>query len=285
VKGPLRGGKTFVDGIVSQYVSSTILAATLAEKDSEIVADRANEVPYIEMTLQWMKSLGVEVEMEENYNRYFVKAGQTYSSFDKPVPADFSSGAFMLIGSAITDSQVTLRGLDTGDVQGDKILIDILQDMGADIKVKNKGSDGIVINGGKSLRGRSIDCSPTPDSIPILSILGCFAEGETRLYNIESSRLKETDRPLLMERELKKMGADIELTDRELIIRNSRLRGTEVRSYRDHRIAMALCIAGLIAEGETVVDQVESATISYPGFDTSLTHLGAQVAYVETENV
>jgi len=284
VQGPLKGGKTFVDGIVSQYVSSTILAAVLSERDTEIVVDRANEIPYIEMTLQWMRSLGIEVEAQEDYNRYFVKAGQTFSSFEAPVPADFSSGAFMLIGSAITDSQVTLRGLDTNDVQGDKILIDILKDMGADIKVKNYGSDGIIINGGKSLTGRSIDCSPTPDSIPILSVLGCFAQGETRLFNIESSRIKETDRPLLMQKELSKMGADIELTDRELIIRNSRLRGTEVNSYRDHRIAMALCIAGLTAEGQTIVDQVESAAISFPGFDTSLAALGASVEYMETMN-
>ncbi|MBN2050451.1 MAG: 3-phosphoshikimate 1-carboxyvinyltransferase [Spirochaetales bacterium] len=281
VRGPLKGGKTFVDGIVSQYVSTTILAATLAEKDSEIMVDRANEIPYIEMTLQWMRSLGVEVDVQEDFNRYFVKSGQTYANFDKPVPADFSSGAFMLIGSAVTDSSVTLRGLDTQDVQGDKILIDVLKDMGADIEVLNHGLDGIRVNGGRKLQGRVIDCSPTPDSVPILSVLGCFAEGETRLINIESSRLKETDRPLMMQKELAKMGGSLELTEKELIIRHSRLQGCAVNSYADHRIAMAMCIAGLIADGTTLVDRVESAAISYPGFDTSLASLGAEVEYLE----
>jgi len=284
LRGPLKGGKTFVDGIVSQYVSAAILAATLAQKDSEIIVDKANEVPYIEMTLQWMRSLGIQVEAQEEYNRYFVKSGQEYSNFDRTVPADFSSGAFMLTGAAITDSEVILKGLDTEDVQGDKILLAILKDMGADIQVKDHGKGGIIIRGGNNLKGKSIDCSPTPDSIPILSVLGCYAEGETRLYNIESSRIKETDRPLIMQRELGKMGADIELTDTELIIRQSPLKGCETKSYRDHRIAMALCIAGLIAEGETIVDHVDSAAISYPGFDSSLKTLGAEVTYIKGRN-
>lgn len=279
VKGPIMGGNCYVEGIVSQYVSSAILAATLANNDSEIQVDKANEIPYIEMTLQWMLALGVEIEASDDFNFYKVKAGQIYSNFDRHVPADFSSASFMLIGSAITDSSVTLMGLDTNDVQGDKILIDILKDMGADIDVQDFGAKGIRINGGASLKGQVIDCSPTPDSIPILAVLGCYAKGETRLFNIESSRIKETDRPLLMVKELSKMGAEIELTEKELIIKNSKLTGCEVESYGDHRIAMALCIAGLIAEGETVVDRVESATVSFPGFDTSLKQLGARVEY------
>ena len=281
VKGPMKGGKCYVDGIVSQYVSSTLLAATLAKNDSEILVDKANEIPYIEMTLQWMRALGVTVDASDDYNRYFVKAGQTYSNFDRHVPSDFSSASFMLIGSAITDSSLTLMGLDTRDVQGDKILIEILKDMGADIDVRDYGAGGIKVNGGNPLKGQVIDCSSTPDSIPILAVLGCFAKGETRLFNIESSRIKETDRPLLMVQELTKMGADIELTDRELIIRNSKLTGCEVKSSADHRIAMALCIAGLISEGETVVDRVESASISFPGFETSLKELGANVEYFD----
>ncbi len=281
LKGPIRGGKTFVDGIVSQYVSASILAGTLAEKDTEIVVDRANETPYIEMTLGWMRSCGIEVEAQSDFNRFFVKSGQTYRRFDRAVPADFSSAAFPLIGAAITDSEVVLHGLDTTDVQGDKILIDILREMGASIDVVENGAGGIRIHGGRSLRGTTIDCSTTPDSVPILSILGCCADGETLLTGIESSRLKETDRPLVMIEELTKMGADISLTDAGLRIRPSSLRGTDVRSHRDHRVAMALTIAGLVASGTTTVDQVESATISYPGFDRSFADLNASVRFAE----
>lgn len=281
LRGPLRGGKTLVDGIISQYISATLIAASLSQSDCEIVANRPNEKPYIEMTLQWMRSLGVDVQVEGDYRRFYVRAGQPYRPFDRYVPADFSSAAFPLAAAAITDSDLVLRGLDTTDVQGDKVLIDILREMGADIEVLENGSAGIRVRGGRRLRGITIDCSSTPDSVPILAVLGCVAEGTTRLVGIASSRLKETDRPLEMQRELTKLGARVELTDTALIIHQSALSGAPVASHRDHRIAMALTVAGMIAEGETVVDQVESAAISYPGFDREFAAAGARVTFRE----
>lgn len=281
LKGPIRGGFTRVQGIVSQYVSSAVVAGVLAESDTEIEVDAANETPYIEMTLQWLHSLGVNVDASEDYNHYSVRSGQTIRAFNKEIPADFSSAAFPLIGAAITNSDVTLRGLDTRDVQGDKILVDILLEMGAKIDVIDHGLGGIRVRGGAPLRGTTVDCSSTPDSVPILSVLGCVTEGETRLVGIESSRLKETDRPLVMAEELGKMGARMELTETSLTIRRSSLTGAAVHSRRDHRVAMALTIAGLIAGGTTVVDHVESATISYPGFDEALRSLGANVKFTE----
>lgn len=279
LEGPLKGGHARVEGLNSQYVSAALIAASLAEGDSEIIVDNPNEIPYIEMTIQWMKRLGVQVQSYNNLSRFFVKAGQKYKPFDTSVPADFSSAAFFLVGAAITDSHVVLEGLDINDVQGDKIIIDILKDMGAQINIQEESGRGIKIQGCKDLKGQSIDCGPTPDSVPILAVLGCYADGETRLYNIESSRIKETDRPLIMKKELEKMGAKLELKGSELIIRNSTLTGAEVYSHNDHRIAMALCIAGLVAEGQTVIDKVECARISYPGFDDALVTLGADVEY------
>lgn len=287
IRGPLQGGKTFVDGLISQYASSALIAASLSPRNTEVIVHEPNEISYLEMTLHWMQSLGVEVEgdwgkkKEADFSRFFVKSGQTYRPFDTPVPGDFSSAAFPLIGAAISDSEVRLMGLSVEDVQGDKILIDILRDMGATVEVERDRTSGIMVHGGDPLRGKTIDCGVTPDSVPILSVLGCRAEGETRLENIASSRLKETDRPLLMVRELKKMGADIELRDDELIIRNSRLSGAEVESHGDHRIAMALCMAGLIAKGETLVDDIGCAAVSYPGFEQALIDLGAKVEFFE----
>lgn len=279
LEGPLKGGNIFVDGLNSQYVSAALIAASLAQMDSEIIVHNANEIPYIEMTIQWMKRLGVQVQRNNDFNRFFVKTGQKYQSFDTSVPADFSSAAFLLVGASITDSHVVLEGLDINDVQGDKVIIEILKDMGAHINIREAGNRGICIQGGNCLRGQSINCGSTPDSVPILAVLGCYTDGETKLYNIDSSRIKETDRPLIMKKELQKMGANVELKGSELIIRNSKLIGAEVSSHKDHRIAMALCIAGLIAEGQTVIDEIECARISYPGFDEALFSLGANVEY------
>ena len=126
---------------------SALLAASLAEKDSEILVNQANEIPYIEINLAWMRALGVSIEVSDDFNHYHVKAGHTYPSFDRPVPGDFSSAAFFLVGGAVAGSQLKLSGLDMQDVQGDRILVDILQDMGADIKVIDNGRGGIIING------------------------------------------------------------------------------------------------------------------------------------------
>jgi len=180
---------------------------------------------------------------------------------------------------------VTLLGLDMNDVQGDKYMVHLLREMGADIEIMNEGKEGIRIRGGGPLKGTTIDCASIPDSIPILSVLGCRAEGETRLVNIESSRLKESDRPLLMCRELAKMGGDLTLEKDSLVIRGHRLTGAYVESYADHRIAMALCVAGLIADGATIVTKTESSRVSYPGFERMLLDLGAKAMFVEKKEV
>ncbi|MDX9828067.1 MAG: 3-phosphoshikimate 1-carboxyvinyltransferase [Spirochaetia bacterium] len=281
VKGPIRGGKTTVKGIVSAYVSSILLGAALAEGDCEIEVDGVNEIPYIQMTIEWAKRLGVSIEAESGMEKFFIAGGQKFSPFEFRVPGDFSSATFPLIGAAISDSDVTLLGLNMKDVQGDKYLVHVLKEMGADIEIIDDGKLGIRVRGGAPLKGTTIDCSITPDSIPILSILGCYAQDETRLVNIESSRLKESDRPLLMCKELAKMGGRLELNPDSLIIKNQALKGSYVESYGDHRIAMALCIAGLIAEGATLVTKTESAAVSYPGFQTMLTDLGADALFVE----
>lgn len=131
------------------------------------------------------------------------------------ISGDFSSVTFMLVRAAITQSYVRLMGLNMDDVQGDKKIVSILQEMGADITITSNGTGGIKVKGNTKLTGTTIDCNEIPDSIPILSILGCCAEGETRLVNIESSRVKESDCPLLMTQELRKMGANISLDNDE----------------------------------------------------------------------
>jgi len=281
VKGPNKGGKIIVNGFISTYVSSVIFGCTLAQSDCEVEVRNVNEIPYIKMSLEWAKRVGALVEASKDMSKFYIKGNQIYSPFKYTIPADFSSAAFLLVAAAITDSEVTLLGLDMEDVQGDKEIIYLLQEMGADIKIVDCGRGGIVVKGGSKLKGRIIDCSNIPDSIPILSVLGCCAEGSSRLLNIGSSRLKESDRPLLMARELRKMGADIELTEKELIIKKSSLKGSILNSYSDHRIAMALSVAGIVAEGVTLVNNAESAYITFPDFDKSLRSLNANILFLK----
>jgi len=117
----------------------------------------------------------------------------------------------------------------------------------------------------------------TPDALPAMAVAGCFAEGETRLLNVPQARIKETDRISVMCQELNKMGADIQELPDGLVIRKSKLTGCEVSSHYDHRVAMALAIAGVNSEGTTVINSAESINITFPEFINYLQLCGGNV--------
>jgi 3-phosphoshikimate 1-carboxyvinyltransferase len=112
-----------------------------------------------------------------------------------------------------------------------------------------------------------------PDSLPALSVTACFAGGTTRLYNVAQARLKETDRISIMKQELEKMGASVEERPDGLVIKESILKGTHVGGHADHRVVMALTIAGLGAEGRTTIDTTEAVGITFPDFFSILKNI------------
>ena len=117
--------------------------------------------------------------------------------------------------------------------------------------------------------------------MPALAVLGSVAEGRTRLLNIPHLRLKETDRIRALASELRKLGAEVEERPDELRIRGvKRLKGAKLTSYGDHRMAMALAVASLVAWGETIIDGAESISVSYPSFVEDIRKLGGKVELV-----
>jgi len=273
IKGKMSGGVTEVTGITSQYISSLLLACPLLEEDTIVRVTNPHEIPYIKMTLMWLDEQGIRYESLEDFTRFKVFGNQRYKSFEKTMPADWSSAAFPLVGAAITESNVLLKGLDVNDTQGDKAIIDYMKKMGADISVEEQG---IRIKG-KSLQGSELDINSTPDALPALSVLGCFAEGTTTLINVAQARIKETDRIKVMAEELGKMDGDVKEREEGLIIHKSMLKGTKVRGHSDHRIVMALSLAALIAEGKTDITTAEAVNVTYPGYIKSMKALGAKM--------
>ncbi len=138
---------------------------------------------------------------------------------------------------------------------------------------------GVISVARTGLRGVEIDVGDTPDLLPTLAVLGAVADGETRLVNAEHVRYKETDRVSAMADELEKLGASVTEREDSLTIHGdeSSLRGTRVDGRGDHRIVMALAVAGLAAEGTTTVTGVEHVAVSFPGFFDVLADLGAAV--------
>lgn len=273
IRGPMKGGSIELDGSkTSQYLSALLLNCPLAQGDSEIRVRDACELPFIEMTLGWLDGQGIRYE-RDGFRRFGIPGGQSYHAFDRRIPGDFSSAAFFLCAAAVTGSELLLLGLDMSDSQGDKAIVEMLREMGAGIELL---PEGIRISGGK-LVGGTFDLSGTPDALPAMAATACFAEGETRLVNVAQARLKETDRISVMRRELTKMGARIEERPDGLVIRGSEMRSTAVRGHSDHRVVMALAVAGMACDGVTEVDTAEAVSITFPNFVELMRKAGARI--------
>jgi 3-phosphoshikimate 1-carboxyvinyltransferase len=274
VWGPIRGGKTRVNGFSSQFVSSLLFACPCAPNSTQISVENLHERPYVEMTMQWLDRLGISYEAAPDLSCFTIPGNQKYLPIDYTVPGDFSSATFAAVAAPLTGSKIELLGLDFNDSQGDKGVFDVVGLLGAKVK---KGSSGATVDGRGEIRGVVIDLNAMPDALPALSVLGCRAGGETKIVNVAQARIKETDRIAVMTTELKKMGADITEQKDGLVIRNSRLRGAPVFGHGDHRVVMALALAGLVADGETIIDTAEAAAVTYPTFLEDFRALGANI--------
>jgi 3-phosphoshikimate 1-carboxyvinyltransferase len=179
-----------------------------------------------------------------------------------------------MAAAAITASEVTVRGIFPSR-QGDSAIIDILTRMGA--KVSWDREAGNLRVRGSDLEGIDIDASRTPDLVPTIAVLGAAARGRTTVFNAEHVRHKETDRLHAMAVELSKMGANIRERPDGLEIVGGPLSPAKVHGWDDHRIVMALAVAGLVAGG-TQIDTAESVDVSYPGFFREMGKLGAKIS-------
>ena len=272
VRGRLRGGTTSLEAHSSQYLSSLLLNAPLGEGEAHVQVPLLNEQPYVEMTMDWMRRQGISFE-QEGLREFRILGGQAYRPFQRRIPGDFSSATFFLAAGALAENDITCCGLDINDPQGDKAVIDYLRLMGAQVEVEGE----TVRVRGRGLSGADIDLNQTPDALPMMAVLGCLAKGKTRLLHVPQARIKETDRIAVMAQELKKMRARIEETADGLLIEESELKGTEVHGHGDHRVVMALAVAGLHASGDTKIDTAEAVAVTFPQFADWMVRLGARI--------
>jgi len=272
VTGKLIGGKTSIAAFTSQYLTSLLLCTPLASKDTEIDVTLLNEPGYVQMTLDWLDKQKIKYQNQDL--RYFkIKAGQTYKPFDDVVPADFSSATFFLCAAAMFADEVTLLGLDFSDSQPDKAVVDYLKAMGADITI---APNSITIKAAP-LKGVEIDMNKTPDALPALAVTAAFAQGTTKLLNVPQARSKETDRIKCMAEELKKMNADVEELPDGLIVRHSKLKPARLDGRSDHRIVMALSLAGLGLDKQITIDTAEAMSVTFPNYVELMNILGAKM--------
>jgi UDP-N-acetylglucosamine enolpyruvyl transferase len=174
-----------------------------------------------------------------------------------------------------------VNGLEKNQSQGDKLIIETLEQMGADITWDKKAGT-VTIKGGRQLNAITFDAGATPDLVPTLAVLASAAKGTSRIENAEHVRYKETDRLRALATELPKLGVKLKEEKDSLTITGGKLHGATVHGWDDHRIVMALAVAGIVA-GDTTIDTTESVSISYPEFFKDIRSLGAKIEQIPEE--
>jgi 3-phosphoshikimate 1-carboxyvinyltransferase len=271
VCGPWTGGRVQLPCPTSQYLSALLLAAplTAAGTVTEIDVPLLNERPYIDLTLSYLSQQGIEYYAAPDYTCFRIDGGAQYHPVHGSVPGDFSSAAFPACAAAITGGPITLFDLDRDDPQGDKQIFTMLEQMGCTV-VWDKTT--VTVSRTAPLRAGTFDLNATPDLLPVMAAVAAFAPGTTELINVAHARIKETDRIAVMHHELKKLGVASEEKPDALIIQGTgRVNGGAVNGRGDHRIVMALAIAGLGAAAPIDVAGAEAADVTYPGFVAMIT--------------
>jgi 3-phosphoshikimate 1-carboxyvinyltransferase len=272
VRGGLRGGKARIEAMTSQYITSLLINAPLAPGDTELEVPLLNEKPYVGITLDWLARQGLRVDYAPDYSWFWIPGGQQYQPVRRRIPGDFSSATFFLAAGAMDGNEVLCAGLDMNDTQGDKAVVGYLEQMGAEITMEAAG----VRVRGRGLRGCEIDMNATPDALPMMAALACFAEGTTRLVNVPQARMKETDRIAVMRQELSKLGAKITELPDGLVVEHCKLHPGEVEGHDDHRVVMSLAIAATQIPGCTAIHGYEAVNITFPGFAEALRGVGGK---------
>jgi 3-phosphoshikimate 1-carboxyvinyltransferase len=275
IKGPFFAGKIKIDGEDSQYLSSLLIASAFLKDKMIIDVENLKEKPWVEMTLSWLDKFKIHYE-NKNFKKFIVYPLKKIKSFEYVVPSDFSSILFLIVAALITNSEIIIKDIIFDDYQKDQKTIDIFKRFGANIQI-NKNQKIIIVK--KSfLKGSGIvDMDDFIDSVPVLAVFGCFNDGKIILQNAKSARKKESNRLYAITNELKKMDAKIAETEDGLIIEKSNLKPAVVNSHKDHRIAMALCIAALGVSKVSTIEDVICINKTYPEFKQHLKTLGAMI--------
>ncbi|KAJ51007.1 3-phosphoshikimate 1-carboxyvinyltransferase [Clostridium tetanomorphum] len=274
IEGTLKSGTFKVKGnISSQFITGLMFVLPLLQGDSKIIITTELESKgYVDLTIDMLNKFGIKIE-NNNYKEFLIKGDQRYINRNYKVEGDFSQAAFWLV-AGILGEEIQGEDLNINSLQGDKVIIDLIEKMGGNILIDND----LVKTKASKTKGVIIDASQCPDLVPILTVLAALSEGETRIGNAERLRIKESDRLKAISTELNKLGADVqELEDGLIINGKQKLKGGIVDSWNDHRIAMALAIASIKCTETVTITNSNAVNKSYPHFWEDFKKLGGKL--------
>lgn len=258
----LKGGEVRIEGRESsQFLSALLMIAPYARSDVriEVVGPLASR-PYVEITKDVMARFGVEVR-EEGGSIFGVRAGQRYAGRKYSIEADASNASYFFAAAAITGGRVRVENFSPHSLQGDWGFLEILKAMGCQVVQ----GDHFAEVRGAGLRGMEFDMNWMPDLVPTLAVTAIFAQGKTVLCNIGHLRGKESDRIEDLAEEIRRLGIWVETGPDWLSILGGKAHGAIIDPHGDHRLAMALAIAGLRIPGIRISSE-ECVAKSFPGF-------------------
>lgn len=267
------GGYALPANISSQFISGLLFALPLLDGDSTIeLIGRIESKSYIDMTCDALSKFKIDVRLIGNC--FYINGNQKYiSPRNLTVEGDWSNSAFWLCAAAVSNNEIACTGQDINSKQGDKAIIEILEQFGAKVVY---GENSITVSHGK-LRGITVDASDIPDLVPIIAAVAAVSEGQTVIENAQRLRIKESDRLRSVTKTLSALGATIKETDDGLLIYGRlRLNGGVIDSHNDHRIAMMAAIASIVCSNPVTIKNAEAVNKSYPGFWKDFKGLGGK---------
>jgi len=276
-KGQKLHGIEFSLPIPSAQIKSAILLAGLFARGRTVVHQPVTSRDHTERLLNYM---GAELEANDN-SVSLTPLTSSLASINFRVPGDISSGAYFLVGGVLhSDAKITVKNCGINPTRTG--IIDVLLAMGAKLKIKHERVEAgepladIVVES-SDLKGVEIGGSIIPrliDEIPVIAVAACAARGKTVIRDAAELRLKESDRIATVSEELSRLGAGIELLPDGMVIHGGKsLVGREVDTHFDHRLAMSLAIASLVAKGRTIINHAQAVQMSYPAFWQDLQNL------------
>lgn len=270
IKGPLQFKNILIDGsLSSQFLSGLLMVYPLAEEDHLIVVKNLNSKNYIDLTIQVMKDFGVTVTHDSN-RKFFIPGKQKYKACKPRIEGDWSAASFMLVAGT-TNGSVTVNNLSMNSLQPDKAIVEVLISCGSEVTVNSNSVSAtspdfkLRTNNLKPFR---FDATGCPDLFPPLVALAVRCNGISEIIGVERLIHKESNRALALHREFSKLNEGlISVEGNKMIIRGGLpLKSAIVDSHNDHRIAMALAVAGLNVEGGITINNCEAVEKSYPEF-------------------
>jgi 3-phosphoshikimate 1-carboxyvinyltransferase len=273
-EGKFWGGTVSMTGDVSsQFVSALLFLCPLAEAGLNIRLTTPPESgPYIEMTLGCMKEFGIDIIASPTL-QFFTGDFRQYKTADYTVEGDWSSASYLLAAGAMTGN-IEVTDLNLNSLQGDRVVINLLNKMGASIQTKKE----FVTASRSNFRAARVDLTDCIDLLPTMAMAAALADGQSRFYGVKRARLKESNRVTAIKEGLERMKIKVVEEEDTLIITGGKPEGATIDSFGDHRIAMAFSTLGAVV-GNTTIEGAEYVSKTYPQFWQILESLGGKVEY------